>query len=121
MDRPLRLDADARREVALGAVEALERLAGERASTRIHRPADVSLIELARSAPPAQAADLADILDRYVRFAAAGWDKTADGVLAYIPNGTLEAGAIAALLAAGAHTFTGSSFEAPARITPPPT
>jgi aromatic-L-amino-acid decarboxylase len=63
-----------------------------------------------------EATDVADILDRFVRFASVGWDKTADGVLAYIPNGALDAGPIAALLAAGAHTFTGTSFEAPAMV-----
>ena len=116
MDRPLRLDADARRGIALDAVEALERLAEERAGADVFTPTDASLIDLARSAPPEGATDLGDILERYVRFAAAGWDKSADGVFAFIPNGSLEAGPVAALLAAGAHVFTGSSFEAPAMV-----
>ena len=116
MGRRLRLGADERRAVASGAFEALERLADVRASGDAHRAADGSLLELARAAPPEEPADVSDTLDRYVRFAAAGWDKSADGVFAYIPNGTLESGPIAALLAAGAHTFTGTSFEAPAMV-----
>ena len=116
MGRPLRLDGDERRAIAAGALDALERLTEVRASGDVHRPADRSLLELARTTPPQEPADPADILDRYVRFAAAGWDKSADGVFAYIPNGALDAGPIAALLAAGAHTFTGTSFEAPAMV-----
>jgi aromatic-L-amino-acid decarboxylase len=116
MGRPLRLDADERRAMAAGAVDALERLAEVRASGDVHAPADASLLELARTTPPQEPADPADIFDRFVRFAAAGWDKSADGVFAYIPNGALDAGPIAALLAAGAHTFTGTSFEAPAMV-----
>ena len=116
MGRPLRLDADERRTIAAGAFDALERLAAVRASGSVHRIADGSLLELAGTAPPTQPTDLADILDRYVRFAAAGWDKTAEGVFAYIPNGALEVGPIAALLAAGAQAFTGTSFESPAMV-----
>jgi aromatic-L-amino-acid decarboxylase len=116
MGRPLRLDTDERRTIAAGAFDALERLAELRASGGVHRTADGSLLELARTAPPTEPTDLADILERYVRFAAAGWDKTADGVFAYIPNGALEVGPIAALLAAGTHAFTGTSFEAPAMV-----
>ncbi len=116
MGRPLRLDGGERRAIAAGAFDALERLADVRASGDVHAPADASLLELARTMPPQEPADPADILDLYVRFAAAGWDKSADGVFAYIPNGALDAGPIAALLAAGAHTFTGTSFEAPAMV-----
>ena len=116
MGRPLRLDGGERRAIAAGAFDALERLADVRASGDVHAPADASLLELARTTPPQEPADPADILERYVRFAAAGWDKSADGVFAYIPNGALDAGPIAALLAAGAHTFTGTSFEAPAMV-----
>jgi aromatic-L-amino-acid/L-tryptophan decarboxylase len=100
----------------MAAADALEQLAELRADAPILRPADESLLELAAAAPPADGGDLADLLRRYVQIAAAGWDKSADGVFAYVPNGALESGAIAALLAAGAHTFTGTSFEAPAMV-----
>ena len=116
MGQPLRLGNDARRAVTVAAADALERLAEVRAGAPVLTPADTELLELARAAPPEGGAEPADILERYLRFAAAGWDKSADGVFAYIPNGALESGAIAALLAAGAHAFTGTSFEAPAMV-----
>ncbi len=116
MTGPLRLDADQRRAALLASLDALERLTHARAAAGIHVPADDPLLDEARAAPPTGPGDLGAILDRYVRIAAAGWDKSADGNLAYIPNGTLEAGVVAALLAAGAHAFTGTSFEAPAMV-----
>ena len=114
--KSLRLRSGERKDLALDAIGALERLAAVRAAGPVHTPADAGLLDLARRPPPEVAAASADVLDRFVRFAAAGWDKSADGVFAYIPNGALEAGPIAALLAAGAHTFTGTSFEAPAMV-----
>ena len=114
--KALRLDPDERHALARDAVGALERLAAVRAAGPVHTPADAALIDLARRPPPEAGAVPADILDQFVSFAAAGWDKSADGVFAFIPNGALEAGPIAALLAAGAHTFTGTSFEAPAMV-----
>jgi aromatic-L-amino-acid decarboxylase len=116
MGQPLRLGSDARRAVTVAAADALERLAEVRAGAPVLTPADPELLELARAAPPEGGAEPSEILERYLRFAAAGWDKSADGVFAYIPNGALESGAIAALLAAGTHAFTGTSFEAPAMV-----
>jgi aromatic-L-amino-acid decarboxylase len=113
---PLRLDADQRRDALLASIDALERLAEARAAAGIHAPADEPLLDEAREAPPEHPSDLHEVLERYVRFASAGWDKSADGNLAYIPSGSLDAGVIAALLAAGAHAFTGTSFEAPAMV-----
>ena len=112
----LRLTADERRAAALAAVEALERLADLRATGPLHHPAGADLVAAARGAPPQEAGDLAAILERFTHIALAGWDKTAGGGLAYIPNGALESGPIAALLAAGANTFTGTAFEAPAMV-----
>lgn len=114
--KALRLDPDERLALAMDAVGALERLAGVRAAGPVHTPVDAALIDLARRPPPEVGSASTDILDQFVRFAAGGWDKSADGVFAFIPNGALDAGPIAALLAAGAHTFTGTSFEAPAMV-----
>jgi aromatic-L-amino-acid decarboxylase len=113
---PLRSSSDRLRTLALAAVTALEGLAEARGSGPLHTPAESALLDLARTAPPASGADPGDLLERYVRFAAAGWDKSADGVFAFIPNGALDSGVVAALLAAGAHAFTGTSFEAPALV-----
>jgi aromatic-L-amino-acid/L-tryptophan decarboxylase len=100
----------------MAAARALEQLADLRADGSILSPADEELLELAAADPAPEGADVADLLASFVRFAAAGWDKSSDGVFAYVPNGALDSGAIAALLAAGAHTFTGTSFEAPAMV-----
>jgi aromatic-L-amino-acid decarboxylase len=113
---PLRPSSDRLRALVLAAVAALEQLAEVRASGPLHRPAEAGLLDLARMAPPDAGSDQADVLERYVRLSAAGWDKAADGAFAYIPNGALDTGVVAALLAAGAHAFTGTSFEAPALV-----
>lgn len=116
MHGPLQLDADARRAALLAAHDALEHLRDLRAAVGNHVAAQPDLVDIARAAPPSQGADLADILDRYVRFAGAGWDKTSGGNFSFIPNGALDAGVVAALLAVGANSFTGASFEAPAMV-----
>jgi aromatic-L-amino-acid decarboxylase len=116
MSGPLRLDTDQRHAAVIDALSALERLRERRGSAGNHTAAEASLLDLARSAPPVHATPLHEILDRYVSFAAAGWDKTSGGNFAYIPNGALDAGTIAALLAVEANPFTGASFEAPAMV-----
>lgn len=113
---PLRPSSDRLRALTLAAVGALEELAEVRAAGPLHTPAEAGLLDLARTAPPEAASDPAEVLERYVRISAAGWDKSADGTFAYIPNGALDAGVVAAFLAAGAHAFTGTSFEAPALV-----
>ena len=100
----------------LAALAALEQLRELREVNGNHTPADSELIEIARTGPPDEAADLAEILDRFVRIAAAGWDKTSGGNFSFIPNGSLYGGAIAAFLATGANSFTGAAFEAPAMV-----
>ena len=100
----------------LAALAALEQLRDLREVNGNHTPADSELIDLARSAPPGEAANLGEILDRFVRIAAAGWDKTSGGNFSFIPNGSLDSGAIAALLATSANSFTGAAFEAPAMV-----
>jgi aromatic-L-amino-acid decarboxylase len=113
---PLQLDPGERHAVALDALSALERLRDLREVAGNHTPADPDLINLARRAPPHQAAALSEVLDRFVRIAAAGWDKTSGGNFSFIPNGSLDSGTIASLLAAGANSYTGAAFEAPAMV-----
>jgi aromatic-L-amino-acid decarboxylase len=114
--RPLRPSPAERRALTLKAVAALDHLAEARAGGPVHTPADAALLDMARLPPPEVGADPSDVLDRFVHLAGAGWDKSSDGVFAYIPNGALDSGVVAALLAAGAHAFTGTSFEAPALV-----
>jgi aromatic-L-amino-acid decarboxylase len=116
MGDSLQLDRAERHAAVLGALAALEQLRELREVNGNHTPADSELIDLARSAPPGEAADLVEVLDRFVRIAAAGWDKTSGGNFSFIPNGSLDSGTIAALLAAGANSFTGAAFEAPAMV-----
>lgn len=112
----LQLDRAERNAAVLAALAALERLRDLREANGNYTPAESELIDLALSAPESEAADLADVLDRFVRIAAVGWDKTSGGNFSYIPNGSLESGMIAAWLGAGANSYTGVSSEAPAMV-----
>ena len=112
----LELDADGRRTATLEASAALERLRDLREAAGNHSAPDDALLEVARQPPPTEGEPLDGILDRFVRIAAAGWDKTSGGNFSFIPNGALDAGTIAALLASGANAFTGAAFEAPAMV-----
>jgi aromatic-L-amino-acid decarboxylase len=112
----LQLGHAERRAATLAALAALERLRDLREVAGNYEPAGPELIDLARSAPPSQAAAVPDVLDRFVRIAAAGWDKTSGGNFSFIPNFSLDAGTIAASLAAGANSYTGAAFEAPAMV-----
>ncbi len=116
MGQRLELDARDRHTAGLNSLAALERLRSVREVAPNHTSTDPQLIGLALAAPPAQAAALSEILDLFVRFAAAGWDKTSGGNFSFIPSGSLDSGTIAALLAAGANSFTGAAFEAPAMV-----
>ena len=116
MGDSLQLDRTERHAAVLAALAALEQLRDLREVNGNHTPADSELIDLARTAPPDEAAHLAEILDRFVRIAAAGWDKTSGGNFSFIPNGSLDGGTVAAFLATGANSFTGAAFEAPAMV-----
>jgi aromatic-L-amino-acid decarboxylase len=116
MGNRLELDPSERHSAALAALQALERLRSVREVAGNHSSAAPELIDVARGAPLSQGAALPEILDRFVRFAAAGWDKTSGGNFSFIPSGSLDSGTIAALLAAGANSFTGAAFEAPAMV-----
>lgn len=116
MDRRLLLEPAERRTLALDAVTAIERLRERRAASESYTPADPELIRTLLAPPVADGEPATALLDRFVDAAATGWDKTNGGSYAFIPNGALESGVIAALLAAGAHGFTGAAFEAPALV-----
>ena len=57
-----------------------------------------------------------EVFDRLREAASVGWNKAHGGSLAFIPNGGLFSGAIAALLSAGLNPFTGAAFESPALV-----
>ncbi len=116
MGDSLQLDRSQRHAAVLNALAALERLRDMREASGNHTPSDPELVDLARSAPPSEPAAISEILERFVRIAAAGWDKTSGGNFSFIPNGALDSGIIAAFLAAGANSFTGAAFEAPAMV-----
>jgi aromatic-L-amino-acid decarboxylase len=116
VDRRLLLEPAERRALALDAVAALERLRDRRATSDSYTPSDPELIRALLAPPGTDGTSETDLLERFVEAAAIGWDKTNGGSFAFIPNGALESGVIAALLAAGAHGFTGAAFEAPALV-----
>lgn len=116
MDDPLLLSPAERRAALRAAGEASERLRARRAADGIHAPAPAELLEAARAMPGPGPSPLSEVLDRFVALAAGGWDKTSGGNLSFIPNGALDIGAAAALLATAADSFTGTSFEAPAMV-----
>lgn len=116
MGDSLQLDRSQRHAAVLDALAALERLRDLREASGNYTPSDPELVDLARSAPPSEPAAISEILERFVRIAAAGWDKTSGGNFSFIPNGALDLGIIAAYLAAGANSFTGAAFEAPAMV-----
>jgi len=74
------------------------------------------LLERITLPPPEAAVPVALVLDRLRDAASAGWSKAHGGSLAFIPNGGLFSGALAALLAAGINPFTGAAFESPALV-----
>ena len=106
MDRRLLLEPAERQALALDAVAALERLRDRRAASDSYTPADPELIRTLLAPPGADGEPTTTLLERFVDAAATGWDKTNGGSYAFIPNGALESGVIATLLAAGAHGFT---------------
>lgn len=110
------LDATQRRALADAALALLETLYRRDAEAPIFTPAPAALVEAMRAAPPEAPGEPAAVLQRLQAAAETGWNKRSGGDLAYIPSGGLYSGAIAALLAAGLHVFTGSAFETPALV-----
>lgn len=114
----LPLDADGRQQAQLlhEALAMLDGLRERRQRQGIFAPTPQALIDAALQAPPASGGDATEVLARLLEFAAAGIDKSHAGDLAYIPSGGLYSSAVASLLAAGIHAFTGAAFESPALV-----
>lgn len=110
------LDAAQRRALADAALALLETLYRRDAQAPLFTPAPHALVEAMRAAPPEAPGDAAAVMQRLQAAAETGWNKRVGGDLAYIPSGGLYSGAVAALLAAGLHVFTGSAFETPALV-----
>lgn len=110
------LDEPQRRALAEAALALLEHLYRRDVHAPIFTPAPAALVAAMRAAPPEAPADPAEVFARLQAAAETGWNKRVGGDLAYIPSGGLYSGALAALLAAGLHVFTGSAFETPALV-----
>jgi aromatic-L-amino-acid decarboxylase len=113
---PLDLDAAQRKQLAQEAFEVIERLLGRRDHAPIFVPTPPQCIEAMKVAPPEGGTELPELLDRLQAAAECGWSKEHGGDLGFIPNGGLYSGVIAAMLAAGLHSFTGSAFEQPGLV-----
>jgi len=113
---PLEPDAAQRRQLADQAFELIERLLGRRDRAPIFTPTPPQRIEAMLAAPPEHGGDGAQLLERLLAAAECGWSRAHGGDLAFIPNGGLYSGVVAAMLAAGLHAFTGSAFESPALV-----
>lgn len=112
----LDLPADQRTALAHAALALLEALQQRDGQAPIFAPTPPALLA-AMQAPPAEApGDPAALLARLQAAAQTGWNKRHGGDLSYIPSGGLYSGAVAALLAAGLHAFTGAAHESPALV-----
>ena len=115
----MELDPSPDERVAFGrqVVEALVRWQVLRGSAPIYQYVEDTEIDAMFGRPPEQGADdAATVLERLLSAAGGGWSKAHAGDFAFIPNGGLYTGSLAALLAAGVHAFTAASFESPALI-----
>lgn len=112
----LDLDEAERRQLLDAAGRMLETLSRRRATAPMFSPTPDALIDEMLQAPPEQGRDVDATLTRLLAAAQCGWSKSSGGDLAYIPNGGIASGVIAALLASGMHAFTGAAFEAPALV-----
>jgi len=109
-------DPATRRAVAHHLVDALMDWQARRDARALQLPTAQASVDAARELPPEQPRAVDDVLARLFDAADGGWNKRQGGDLAYVPSGGIASGAWAALLAAGIHAFTGSSFESPALI-----
>ncbi|HEU4459848.1 MAG TPA: aminotransferase class V-fold PLP-dependent enzyme [Methylibium sp.] len=115
----MELDADAaaRRDAGRRVVDALVDWQERRAAAPIFQPTPPARIDaLLATPPPEPPGDLDALLATLLAAADGGWNKSDGGDLAYVPSGGLASGALAALLAAGLHPFTGACDEAPALV-----
>lgn len=114
--RGLALDAEAVDALGQAALASLLRLHGRSDDEPIFRADPDGLIEELLLPPPEAPEALADVLATFELAAGGGWDKGAPGNLAYIPNGGLESGVVAAMLGAGTRRFTGAAYETPGLV-----
>src|SRR6266700_2688404 len=105
---PLDPDAAQRKRLAEQAFELIERILGRRDHAPIFVPTPPHLVGAMLAAPPEHGTEVAELLDRLQAAAEGGWSKAHGGDLGFIPNGGLYSGVVAAMLAAGLHTFTGT-------------
>jgi aromatic-L-amino-acid decarboxylase len=112
----LLLSTERRRELANALMETLQRLERGRLEQGNYRAASPETLALAAQPPSEKGAEVPAILDAFVEAASVGWDKSAASNFSFIPNGALDAGVLAALLAAGSHAFSGAAFEAPGLV-----
>ena len=113
---PLNLDAAQRKQLSDEAFELIERMVGRLDHAPIFKPTPPQRIEAMMAAPPEHGTDAPELLDRLQGAAEGGWSRAHGGDLAFIPNGGLYSGVVAAMLAAGLHTFTGTAFESPGLV-----
>jgi aromatic-L-amino-acid/L-tryptophan decarboxylase len=113
---PLNLDAAQRKRLAKEAFELIERVLGRRDHGPIFVPTPLQRVEAMRAAPPEHGTDRTELLESLQAAAEGGWSKGHGGDLGFIPNGGLYSGVVAAMLAAGLHTFTGTAFESPGLV-----
>jgi len=113
---PLDPDAAQRRQLANEALELIERLLERRNGAPIFVQTPPQHIEAMLAAPPETGTSASDLLDRLQAVAECGWSKRHGGDLGFIPNGGIYSGVMAAMLAAGLHTFTGSAVNQPGLI-----
>lgn len=114
----LELDPDKaeRRKLAELAFRLLDRMQERRDGEPMFVPTPPDAIDAMLQVPPEEGAAPAEVMTALQAVSRLGWSKLHGGDLAYIPSGGLYTGAIAALLASGLHSFTGSAHESPALI-----
>lgn len=113
---PLELDAGQRKQLSSESFDLIEWLLKQRDRGPIFVPTPPQSIEAMMAPPPEHGTDGADLLERLRSVAECGWSKDHGGDLGFIPNGGLYSGVVAAMLAAGLHTFTASACEQPGLV-----
>lgn len=116
MSLPLDPDAAQRDRLACAALELIETLLVQRDAAPIFVPTPPALVEAMLAPPGEQGAEAARVFAELLAAAQCGWSKRQGGDLAFIPNGGLYSGMVAALLASGVHAFTAAAFESPALV-----
>jgi aromatic-L-amino-acid decarboxylase len=110
------LDGAQRRELVEHARQLTEHLIAAWESAPMFAPTSDSLLSDLLELPGEDGRPVESVLAALSAAAQCGWDKSSGGDLAYIPNGGLYSGEIAAWLAASVHAFTAAAFEAPALV-----